>query len=194
MNLQEVLRERSQDQCELCGSTNALSVFMVTPARKGGADEAAYLCAVCADQIQDASKVQPNHWRCLNNSMWSEVPAVKVLTWRMLNQLKGEGWPLDLLEQLYLDEELQTWAESAMKNEGEAVDSVKHIDSNGAVLQDGDTVVLIKDLDVKGGGFTAKRGTAVRNIALDMDNPELIKGKVNGSQIFILTKFVKRSN
>ena len=48
-----------------------------------------------------------NHWRCLNDSMWSEYLPVKVVAWRMLNRLKGEGWSLDLLNMLYLtDEEL----------------------------------------------------------------------------------------
>jgi protein PhnA len=72
--------------------------------------------------------------------------------------------------------------------------AVKHIDSNGTVLEAGDTVTLIKDLNVKGAGFTAKRGTAVRGISLVADNPEHIEGRVNGQQIVILTKFVKKSN
>jgi protein PhnA len=57
----------------------------------------------------------------------------------------------------------------------------------------GDSVVLIKDLNVKGGGFTAKRGTAVRNISLVHDNHEHIEGRVNDQQIVILTQYVKKS-
>ncbi|MCK4709481.1 MAG: alkylphosphonate utilization protein, partial [Gammaproteobacteria bacterium] len=72
--------------------------------------------------------------------------------------------------------------------------SVKHIDSNGNILQAGDTVTLIKDLNVKGANFTAKRGAAVRGISLVADNPEHIEGRVNGQQIVILTKFIKKSN
>jgi len=52
---------------------------------------------------------------------------------------------------------------------------------------------LIKDLDVKGAGFTAKRGTAVRNISLT-SNPEHIEGRVNGTRIVLLTCFLKKSN
>jgi protein PhnA len=70
---------------------------------------------------------------------------------------------------------------------------VQHVDSNGVVLETGDTVTLIKDLTVKGANFTAKRGTAVRRISLVADNPEHIEGRVNGQQIVILTKFVKKS-
>ena len=46
---------------------------------------------------------------------------------------------------------------------------------------------------MKGGGFTAKRGTAVRGIGLVHDNPGQIEGRVNGQQIVILTQFVKKS-
>jgi protein PhnA len=55
----------------------------------------------------------------------------------------------------------------------------------------GDNVTLIKDLDVKGGNFTAKRGTPVRNISLT-DNPEHIEGRVNGVRIVLLTCYLKK--
>jgi protein PhnA len=94
---------------------------------------------------------------------------------------------------LYLDEDTLKWAQAT--GEGIQTDDldVKHIDSNGVILQGGDTVVLIKDLEVRGAGFTAKRGTAVRGIRLVADNPEHIEGRVEGQQIVILTKFVKKS-
>ena len=133
-----------------------------------------------------------NHWRCLNDSMWSQVPAVQVMAWRMLTRLSAEGWPQDLLDMLYLDDE--TLARAQAVGEGKTDnDAVKHADSNGAVLEAGDTVTLIKDLNVKGANFTAKRGAAVRGISLAADNPEHIEGRVNGQQIVILTKFVKKS-
>ena len=68
----------------------------------------------------------------------------------------------------------------------------KHKDANGAILNQGDNVVLIKDLPVKGAGFTAKRGTAVRGISLVADNPAHIEGRVEGQRIVILTQFVKK--
>ena len=67
-----------------------------------------------------------------------------------------------------------------------------HRDSNGAVLAQGDTVILIKDLPVKGAGFTAKRGTAVRGISLVADNAGQIEGRVEAQRIVILTEFVKK--
>jgi protein PhnA len=64
---------------------------------------------------------------------------------------------------------------------------------NGVVLQAGDSVVLIKDLKVKGSSMVAKQGTAVRNIRLDRENAEYIEGKVGPTQIVIITKYVKKT-
>lgn len=191
MSIEKALQKRSS-VCELCGSGDDLGVYTVPPATQESEKDSIYICSVCRGQIENPETMDPNHWRCLNDSMWSTVPAVQVMAWRLLNRMRAEGWPQDLLDMLYLDEETQAWAEAT----GEGIDPeerVVHRDSNGAELKAGDTVVLIKDLNVKGGGFTAKRGTAVRNISLVHDNPEQIEGKVNGQQIVILTQFVKKN-
>jgi len=133
-----------------------------------------------------------HHWRCLNESMWSQVPAVQVVAWRMLTRLSTEGWAQGLRDMLYLDEKTQVWAQAT--DEGKSNETtVKHVDSNGTTLESGDTVTLIKDLDVKGANFTAKRGTVVRGISLVADNPEHIEARVNGQRIVILTQFVKKA-
>ncbi|WP_276371170.1 alkylphosphonate utilization protein [Chryseolinea sp. H1M3-3] len=193
MSIEKVLHERSGSVCELCGSTEQLQVYSVPPIA-ADADKSILVCKTCFEQINDPAKIDVNHWRCLNNSMWSTVPAVQVMAWRLLNSLRHEGWPQDLLDMLYLDDETLAWAKSTEETDDlAATEKVIHKDSNGTVLQTGDTVVLIKDLDVKGGGFTAKRGTAVRGITLVEDNASQIEGKVNGQQIVILTQFVKKS-
>jgi len=191
MSIEKDLIKRSS-VCELCGSEENLGVYTVPPATQESEKDSIYICTTCSGQIENPDMLDANHWRCLNDSMWSTVPAVQVIAWRMLNRLKAEGWPQDLLDMLYLDEETKTWAAAT----GEGIDPderIVHLDSNGAELKAGDTVVLIKDLNVKGGGFTAKRGTTVRNIMLVQDNPEQIEGKVNGQQIVILTQFVKKN-
>ncbi|TAJ10737.1 PhnA protein [Marinilabiliaceae bacterium JC017] len=193
MNVEKELLARSESKCELCGATDDLKVYEVPPASGEGADQCVLVCETCREQIEEPEKVDANHWRCLNDSMWSTVPAVQVMAWRMLTRLSAEGWPQDLLDMLYLDEETMAWAQATGEGADEE-DVVKHVDSNGAVLQAGDTVVLIKDLNVKGANFTAKRGTAVRNISLVHDNAEQIEGRVSGQQIVILTQFVKKSN
>jgi protein PhnA len=193
MSIEKALHERSGSKCELCSATDGLGVYEIPSSSDGGADECVLICATCREQIEDPEKVDPNHWRCLNDSMWSQIPAVQVMAWRMLTRLRAEGWPQELLDMLYLDEQTLAWAQAAGEGSS-AEEQVKHVDCHGAVLEAGDTVTLIKDLDVKGANFTAKRGTAVRGISLVADNPEHIEGRVNGQQIVILTKFVKKSS
>ena len=192
MTIESALQARSESKCELCSAEAGLDIYEVPPGAGTSADECLLICTTCRDQIDHPEKTDANHWRCLNDSMWSQVPAVQVMAWRMLNRLRAEGWPQDLLDMLYLDEDVLAWAKSGESSENEE-DTVKHIDANGAVLAAGDTVILTKDLNVKGAGFTAKRGTAVRNISLVPSNAEHIEGRVNGQQIVILTKFVKKS-
>jgi len=192
MSVLKELQTRSGSVCELCGATDNLNVYEVPPAAKEGSDKCLLLCSTCSEQLENSDKVDANHWRCLNDSMWSEVPAVQVMAWRMLNRLKAEGWPQDLLDMLYLDEDTMAWAQATGEGEDDE-DKVIHKDSNGVTLLSGDSVVLIKDLNVKGGGFTAKRGTHVRNISLVYDNAEQIEGRVSGQMIVILTQYVKKS-
>ena len=192
MSTEQLLLTRSDSKCELCGAADNLSVYNVPPHSDDNPDECVLTCNDCHEQINDPDKVDANHWRCLNDSMWSQVPAVQVMAWRMLTRLSSEGWPQDLLEILYLDDDTLAWAKAAGEDDNN--DSVKHVDSNGAVLEAGDTVTLIKDLEVKGANFTAKRGTSVRGISLVADNPEHIEGRIEGQRIVILTKFVKKSN
>ncbi|VAV98042.1 Protein PhnA, partial [hydrothermal vent metagenome] len=113
----------------------------------------------------------------------------QVLAARMLTRLNDEGWARDLADQLYLDDETRAWAENVTTK---VTAKTEHKDSNGTSLEQGDTVVLIKDLAVKGAGFTAKRGTVVRGISLVEDNPAHIEGRVEGQRIVILTEFVKK--
>jgi len=193
MAFEKELNVRSNSSCELCAATNGLIAYEVAPAPNNGRlEDYIFICETCHDQIEHPENADANHWRCLNDSMWSEVPAVQVMAWRMLQRLRAEGWPQDLLDMLYLEEETLNWAKAT--GEGEDKEEVEyHKDCNGVRLEAGDNVVLIKDLNVKGGGFTAKRGTAVRGISLDHNNPIYIEGKVNGQTIVIITEYVKKS-
>ena len=192
MSKEKTLQDRSGGKCELCSSSENLVIYDIPPNADGSADQAIMICEICQQQIENPETMDANHWRCLNDSMWSQIPAVQVMAWRMLTRLRAEGWPQDLLDMLYLEDETLAWAEASGEGSDED-EQPKHRDCNGAELAAGDSVTLTKDLNVKGANFTAKRGTAVRNISLVPDNPEQIEGKVNGQQIVILTKFVKKS-
>lgn len=193
MSLTESLSSRSSSTCELCSATESLAAFCVPPRTGSEPGDHALLCPACLAGQDPSAELDVHHWRCLTTSMWSEVPAVQVLAWRLLSRLAAtESWARENLDMLYLEDDVRTWAEEGF----EAADdtpAVVHKDANGAVLAAGDTVTLIKDLNVKGGGFTAKRGTAVRGIRLVEDNPAHIEGRVEGQEIVILTEFVKKA-
>ena len=65
-------------------------------------------------------------------------------------------------------------------------------DSNGAVLKDGDSVTVIKDLKVRGSSSVIKRGTMVKNIRLT-DDADGIEGKVEKSMMVLRTEFLKKA-
>jgi len=96
------------------------------------------------------------------------------------------------LDMMYLDDEALSLARATGEHEDEE-QKIIHRDSNGVILEAGDSVVLIKDLKVKGSNMVAKQGTPVRNIRLDHENSEYIEGKVDGQNIVIITKFVKKT-
>lgn len=64
-------------------------------------------------------------------------------------------------------------------------------DSNGNILNNGDTVALIKDLTLRGSSKTFKRGTKVTNIKLT-DNPEEVDCKLEGAAIVLRAEFLKK--
>lgn len=193
MSLETRLADRSGGVCELCGSTAGLGVFEVPPGSDDSVDQSILTCEVCRTEIDGTRTPDANHWRCLNESIWSTVPAVQVVGWRMLHRLQAESWARELLETAYLEENVLKWAQSGLPATPDDEDApIPTVDANGTVLQTGNNVTLIKDLDVKGGGFTAKRGTLVKNISLT-NNPKHVEGKINGSVIVLVAAYLKKA-
>lgn len=186
MSVEKILKERSNNCCELCGADEKLSVYPVSPS-DGSAEQSLYLCGTCTDQITAPQSLNPDHWRCLSESMWNQTPAVQVMAYRLLYALGDQ----DQLDMLYLEDDVKRWADAQTLLVSDE-EGVIHRDSNGTRLNEGDTVTLIKDLEVKGGGFTAKRGTVVKNIHLT-NQAKYIEGKINGSLIVIIAAFTKKA-
>jgi protein PhnA len=170
--------------CELCGSSENVSELAV-PQGVDGEDGVVLACANCKTQIESGS-LDETHFNCLNDSMWSEVPAVKVMSAILLNKLGRQ----DLLEMMYFEEPEQAWFDKALSAEA---NKVTFRDANGVELLAGDSIVILKDLDVKGAGFTAKRGTTVTRIALPNDMDDHVEGRVNGTKIYLKTEFIKKA-
>ena len=180
------LLERAENKCELCNSTDDISIYQVQPANGIDTDRCAILCSKCSSQIDGDSDIDETHWFCLNESAWSTVPAVQALALRLLNKIPAD-WANSLADQLYLEDDIREWAESGIASENSTVTK----DSNGTSLSDGDSVTVIKDLDVKGTSFVAKRGTIVKGIRLTGDG-KLVEGRVNGTSIYLIAAFLKK--
>lgn len=193
MKLEEQLLQRSENKCELCQSADALKLYEVLPQSANDENNCFIICETCSSQIEKKEEMNVNHWRCLSTSMWSEVPGVQVVSWRMLNRLSNEGWAMDNLDMMYLDDETLAWAKAGAEDEEETAAEF-HKDANGSPLHTGDSVVITKTLDVKGSSISAKLGTVVKNIRLVEDNTDQIEGRVEGQMIVILTKYVRRQS
>jgi len=191
MSLVQELQTRSANKCELCTSENTLRVYEVPPMSNANSDNSILVCKTCLDQIEKTEQLDANHWKILMETMWSEFVPVQVVAWRMLSRLRNEGWASDSLDILYLEEEALEWAKKTGDHESDGTVEF-HQDSNGTRLYEGDTVVLVKTLDVKGSTLSAKLGTVVKNIRLVHDNTEQIEGKVEGQTIVILTKYLRK--
>ena len=191
MTIEQKLLERAQNACELCKSqgrdqADSLTAYAVEPN-----DDEIVICAICKQQVESGA-LDPAHWQILSETMWSDAAPVQAMIWRVLKALKSQSWASDLRDMLYLNDDIKAWADAQpIANESSAVHTIPTKDSNGTILTSGDTITLIKDLAVKGAGFTAKRGTLVRGISLT-DNPLHIEGRVNGQQIVLVSAYLKK--
>ena len=95
MSITEKLNSRSGGVCELCGSQEGLTAYEVSPS-DGSIDKTILVCEKCHQELQNMDNLDETHWHCLNDSMWSEVDAVKVVAYRLLKKLKKQ----DLLDML----------------------------------------------------------------------------------------------
>ncbi len=170
--------------CELCGSSKDVSVLEL-PISDGSEDQSIYVCANCKTQIE-SGELDETHFNCLNDAMWSETPAIKVISYILWNKLGRQ----DMVEMMYLEEDELKLAQQAVQAEA---NKVTFRDANGVELNAGDSIVILKDLDVKGAGFTAKRGTTVTRISLPHDMDDHVEGRVNGTKIYLKTEFIKKA-
>ena len=108
------LARRSRSRCELCESSGVkLSAMEVPPEpREPDIDHCIFLCDDCREQAENERKFQPGErWRCLAQTVWSEVPAVQVMALRLLRrQADSQAWAREALEGAFVDPEIEAWA------------------------------------------------------------------------------------
>lgn len=104
------LARRARSHCELCDASGVkLNTFEVAPIQATpDFDDCILICDICTEQLNNPKRIDADHWRCLNKSMWSEVAIVQVTAMRMLRVLaEKHDWAEDLNEIAYLESEVE---------------------------------------------------------------------------------------
>ena len=135
MKLEDLVKSRSAGVCELTGETGSLNYYEVKPTSGDQPDRVILICDKALAQIEKREEQDSSYWeKHLPTAMWSEVPGVQVVSWRMLNRFKTESWAVEALDMMYLDEETLEWAKASGDHLGDG-NVVLHKDSNGNILQ-----------------------------------------------------------
>jgi len=108
------LARRARSKCELCETGGVkLQAFEVPPIPKlPEFERCLLLCERCHEQATEERKFEAGEqWRCLAQTLWSELPAVQVMAVRLLRkQADSQAWAREALEGAYLDAEVEEWA------------------------------------------------------------------------------------
>lgn len=109
------LARRARSRCEVCETAGVpLRPYEVPPApREPDLDRCALICEKCESALENRRvPLVDAEWRCLGNTLWSEVPAVQVAVVRLLRRLAPDAaWARELLEDALLDEPTLAWAD-----------------------------------------------------------------------------------
>lgn len=109
------LARRAKSKCELTGAAGVpLRPYEVPPVNDVPDIERTLLISeACHAVLEHPKRLQGREWQCLAEIVWSEMAAVQVVAWRMLHELaKREDWAREVLDGVFLDEEVEAWANS----------------------------------------------------------------------------------
>ena len=109
------LARRAKSKCELTGAAGvSLRPYEVPPvADEPDIERTLLISEACHEVLEYPKRLKGREWQCLAEDVWSEMPAVQVVAWRMLHHLaKSEDWAREVIEEVFLDEEVEEWAKS----------------------------------------------------------------------------------
>lgn len=108
------LARRAKSKCEVCeGGGVPLRAYEVPPEPRDPAiEKTIFICERCESALmKPKTKFQPEEWRALANSIWTEVPAAQVAIVRLLRRLAADAdWARETLDEAFLDPEIEEWA------------------------------------------------------------------------------------
>jgi len=192
MSIEQSIITRANGSCEICQKETPSHIFTIHPDKEVTEQNSVHVCENCHAPLSLQQPITSDYWTFITDNLWSEIPAVQIIAYRVLNFLKNEAWAQDALDMMYLEDEVKQKAD--MFEYSPSLVQAKHRDSLGQELFDNDTVVLTKTLDVKGSTVNARLGTVIKNIRLDKQNTDYIEGKIEGQSIMILTKYLRKQN
>ena len=110
------LTRRAKSKCELTGASGIpLRPYEVPPVgEEPDIERTLLIFAECCEMLEHPERLAGRSWQCLAEAVWSVMPAVQVVAWRMLEELaKREDWASEVLDGVFLDPEVEFWARSA---------------------------------------------------------------------------------
>jgi protein PhnA len=111
------LARRAKSKCEITGAAGVpLRAYELPPVPvEPELGRILLLSEACHEVLENPKRLAGREWQCLAEVVWSESPAVQVLAWRMLHRLsQREDWAREVLEELFLDPEVEAWARAAL--------------------------------------------------------------------------------
>lgn len=110
------LARRAKSKCELTGAAGvSLRPYEVPPVAEVPEIERTLLISLeCHEVLEHQERLAGRGWQCLAETVWSEMPAVQVVAWRLLEVLaRREDWAREVLAEVFLDPEVEAWATAA---------------------------------------------------------------------------------
>lgn len=110
------LARRAKSKCELCRTSGVpLRSYELEPLPTDpDIDNTLLLCETCLKWISKPNKSNLDHWRILNETVWSEIPAAQVMAVRILRHIgKDLPWANEYLENVFLEPEIEDWISKA---------------------------------------------------------------------------------
>ncbi len=109
------LARRAKSKCEITGASGvSLWPYEVPPvAAEPDIERTLLVSEQCHEMLDHPERLVGRAWQCLAESVWSEMPAVQVVCWRMLNELaKREDWAREVLDEVFLEPAVEAWAKA----------------------------------------------------------------------------------
>ncbi len=109
------LARRAKSKCELTGAAGVpLRSYEVPPVPlEPDLERTLLVSEACLEALENPKRLKGREWQCLAETVWSEQAATQVVAWRMLLHLANtEDWAREVIEEVFLDEEVEVWAKA----------------------------------------------------------------------------------